>query len=62
MRNSNKNREKDTIGQSHHNPQTRGLITHDQSKTSNPIQNRHKHTYKAGTMITIHPYGVIHSS
>ena len=54
--------EKDTIWQLHHNPRLRGLATHDQSKTNSLIQSRHRHTNKAGTMITICPHGVGHAS
>ena len=39
-----------------------GLATHDQSKTSNPIQNRHRHTNKVGTMIMIHSHNIVHAS
>ena len=38
------------------------LAAHDQSKTSNPIQNKHKHTNKAGTLIKIRPLGIVHAS
>jgi len=39
-----------------------GLTIHDQSKTNNHIQKQHKHTNKVGTMITIHPHDVVHTS
>ena len=43
-------------------PRLGGLAAYDQSKTKNPIQNSHKHTNKAGTMITICPHGVVPGS
>ena len=39
-----------------------GLTSHDKNKTSNPIQNRHRHTNKAKTMITICFHSVVHAT
>ena len=54
--------EKGTIKQLHHNFRTGGLAAHDQSKTRNPIQDRHIYTNKVGMMVTIHPHSVVHAS
>jgi len=59
MRNSIKNIEEGKIGQLHNNSWTK---THDQSKISNLIPNRHRHINKAGTKIMIHPHNVVHAS
>ena len=43
-------------------PRLGGLVIHDQRKTSNLIQNRHRHTDKTGTMIMIHPHSIVRVS
>ena len=44
MRTFVKNKERSTFGLLHHNPGLGGLATHDQTKSSNPIKSKHRHT------------------
>ena len=44
MKNFIKNKENGTNGQLHHNPRTRGLATHYQSKTDYLIKSKYRHT------------------
>jgi len=62
MRNSIKNRDKGKLDNYIITFGLRGLVAHDQRKTSNPTQNWHKHTNKAEAMITICSHGVVHAS
>jgi len=43
MKNSIKNKKRNTFGQLHHNPGLGGLTIYDHRKTNNPIKSKHRH-------------------